>query len=87
MRNQTPKKRILLRGAAAALALCMVLGFTACGKKKAPAAGVDIAGGIGVKNTLWRLNAFFEGNFDCRIANSEAGGFEIELRGGMTGGT
>lgn len=56
-------------------------------KKKAPAAGVDIAGGIGVKNTLWRLNAFFEGNFDCRIANSEAGGFEIELRGGMTGGT
>lgn len=56
-------------------------------KKNAPAAGVDIAGGIGVKNTLWRLNAFFEGNFDCRIANSEAGGFEIELRGGMTGGT
>ena len=56
-------------------------------KKKAAAAGVDIAGGIGVKNTLWRLNAFFEGNFDCRIANSEAGGFEIELRGGMTGGT
>lgn len=56
-------------------------------KKKAPAADVDIAGGIGVKNTLWRLNAFFEGNFDCRIANSEAGGFEIELRGGMTGGT
>lgn len=56
-------------------------------KKKATAAGVDIAGGIGVKNTLWRLNAFFEGNFDCRIANSEAGGFEIELRGGMTGGT
>lgn len=56
-------------------------------KKEAPAAGVDIAGGIGVKNTLWRLNAFFEGNFDCRIANSEAGGFEIELRGGMTGGT
>ena len=48
---------------------------------------MDIAGGIGVKNTLWRLNAFFEGNFDCRIANSEAGGFEIELRGGMTGGT
>ena len=29
MRNQTPKKRILLRGAAAALALCMVLGFMA----------------------------------------------------------
>ena len=56
-------------------------------KKEAPAAGVDIAGGIGVKNTLWRLNAFFEGDFDCRIANSEAGGFEIELRGGMTGGT
>ena len=55
--------------------------------EQAPAAGVDIAGGIGVKNTLWRLNAFFEGNFDCRIANSEAGGFEIELRGGMTGGT
>lgn len=56
-------------------------------KKEAPAAGVDIAGGIGVKNTLWRLNVFFEGDFDCRIANSETGGFEIELRGGMTGGT
>ena len=50
MRNQTPKKRILLRGAAAALALCMVLGFTACGKKKAPAAlRVDLSGRV---NTL-----------------------------------
>lgn len=47
MRNQTPKKRILLRGAAAALALCMVLGFTACGKKKAPAAiRVDLSGRV-----------------------------------------
>lgn len=56
-------------------------------KKEATAAGVNITSGIGVKNTLWRLNAFFDGDFDCRIANSETGGFEIELRGGMTGGT
>ena len=50
MKNQTPKKRILLRGAAAALALCMVLGFTGCGKKKAPSAiRVDLSGRV---NTL-----------------------------------
>ena len=50
MRNQTPKKRKLLRGAAAALALWMALGSTACGKKKAPAAlRVDLSGRV---NTL-----------------------------------
>ena len=50
MRNQTPKKRILLRGAALALALCMVLSLAACGKSKVSGnIRVDLSGRV---NTL-----------------------------------
>lgn len=50
MKQCRPKNRILLRGAALALALCMVLSFAACGKSKASGnIRVDLSGRV---NTL-----------------------------------
>lgn len=49
-------------------------------------ADADVTGGIGMKNTLWRLRMFFGADFDCKIGNNEAGGCRIELHGTMRGG-
>lgn len=47
MRNQTPKKRILLRGAALALALCLLFSCASCGKKNtATALRADLSGRV-----------------------------------------
>lgn len=49
-------------------------------------ADADVTGGIGMKNTLWRLRVFFGADFDCKIGNNETGGCRIELHGTMRGG-
>lgn len=47
MRNQTPKNRILLRGAALALALCLLFSCASCGKKNtATALRADLSGRV-----------------------------------------
>ena len=43
-------------------------------------------GGIGMKNTLWRLFSFFDGEFHFIAANQEEGGCQIKLYGKLVGG-